>query len=87
MKSHVEKIIELVKWIPPKDIPYANTFIERRDFESLRDLVKSDIVILRRKRNEHLSEQIEMLIQMKAEIDSYLLLLGLDEGDTANFWE
>lgn len=87
MKSHVEKIIELVKWIPPKDISYANNFIEKRDFESLRDLVKSDIVILRRKRNGNHMEQIEMLIQMKAEIDSYLLLLGLDEGDTANFWE
>lgn len=86
MKSHVEKIIELVKWIPSKDIPYATSFIEKRDFESLRDLVKSDIVILRRKRREDLSEQIEMLIQMKAEIDSYLLLLGLVEGDVANFW-
>ena len=86
MKKHVEKINEMVKWIPPKDIPYANNFIEKRDFESLRDLVKSDIVILRRKKDESLMEQIEMLLQMKAEIDSYLLLLGSDEGDVANFW-
>lgn len=86
MKSHVEKIVELVKWIPPKDIPYANMFIENRDFESLRDLIKSDITIIRRKRKEALAEQLEMLLQLKAEIDCYLLLLGTDDGDTANLW-
>ena len=86
MKNHVEKIVELVKWIPPKDIPYATMFIENRDFESLRDLVKSDITIIRRKRKESLAEQLEMLLQLKAEIDCYLLLLGTDDGDTANLW-
>lgn len=86
MKNPVQKISELISYVPARDIPYANKFLESRDFESLRDIVKSDITILKRKRDESCAEQLEMLIQLKAEIDSYLLLLGLDEGDQKDFW-
>lgn len=86
MKNPVQKINELISYVPARDIPYANKFLENRDFESLRDLIKSDITIIRRKKDDSNAEQLEMLIQLKAEIDSYLLLLGTDDGDLKDFW-
>lgn len=86
MKNPVQKINELISYVPARDIPYANKFLETRDFESLRDLIKSDITIIRRKKDDSNAEQLEMLIQLKAEIDNYLLLLGTDDGDQKDFW-
>ena len=88
MATPVERIKSLLKNIPAKDIPYATKFLDDRDFESLRDLVKSDIQILRKKHDESLAEQIDFLRELKAEIDAYLLMIGLEEdGDVINFWE
>lgn len=88
MATPVERIKSLLENIPAKDIPYATKFLNDRDFESLRDLVKSDIQILRKKHDEALAEQIDLLRELKAEIDAYLLMIGLEEdGDVINFWE
>lgn len=88
MATPVERIKSLLENIPAKDIPYATKFLDDRDFESLRDLVKSDIQILRKKHDESLAEQIDLLRELKAEIDAYLLMIGLEEdGDVINFWE
>lgn len=74
--------------IPARDIPYATKFIEERDFEALRDLVKSDIHTLIKKNDSSLENQIDNLRELKAEVDSYLLLIGLDEEDEVDtdFW-
>lgn len=88
MGTPVERIRMLLDNIPAKDIPYATKFLDERDFESLRDLVKSDIQILKKKKEEALAEQIDLLRELKAEIDTYLLMIGLEEdGDMINFWE
>ena len=49
MSTPVQRIKQLLFCVPEKDIPYANKFIKERDFEALRDLVKSDIQILLKK--------------------------------------
>lgn len=41
--TEVEKIKSLIGCLPKKDIAYANKFIEKRDFESLLEIVDSDI--------------------------------------------
>lgn len=89
MSTPVQRIKQLLSCVPEKDIPHANKFIKERDFEALRDLVKSDIQILLRKKDEFLEEQIDNLRLLKTEIDSYLLLLGLedDEEVETDFWE
>lgn len=89
MNTPVQRIKQLLSCVPEKDIPYANKFIKERDFEALRDLVKSDIQILLKKKDESLEEQIDNLRLLKAEIDSYLLLLGLEDDDVVetDFWE
>lgn len=89
MSTPTQRISSLLKHIPAKDIPYATKFFNERDFEALRDLVKSDILILKKKKDESLEDQINLLRELKAEVDSYLLMIGLedDEEDEENFWE
>lgn len=88
MSTPVERIRGLLEHVPAKDIPYATKFLQERNFEALRDLVKSDIQILRKKKDDSLEEQIDFLRELKAEVDSYLLLIGLEDGDEdeTDFW-
>lgn len=88
METPVDKIKKLLKFIPARDIPYATKFVEERNFEALRDLVRSCIQILKRKKDESLSTQIDNLRELKAEIDCYLLLLGTEDEDfvESDFW-
>lgn len=87
MSTPVQRIKQLLSCVPEKDIPYANKFIKERDFEALRDLVKSDIQILIKKKDKSLEEQIDNLRLLKTEIDSYLLLLSPEDDETeTDFW-
>lgn len=88
MSTPTQRISSLLKYIPAKDIPYATKFFNERDFESLRDLVKSDIHILKKKKDESLDEQIDFLRELKSEVDAYLLMIGLEEEgeDETDFW-
>ena len=88
MSTPVQKMKNLLPNVPARDIPYATKFIEERNFEALRDLVKSNIQILKKKKDDTLESQIDNLIELKAEVDSYLLLLGLEEDDgvETDFW-
>lgn len=88
MSTPVQRIKQLLFCVPEKDIPYANKFIKERNFEALRDLVKSDIRILLKKKDESFEEQIDNLRLLKTEIDAYLLLLGLEDDEIEiDFWE
>lgn len=88
MSTPVQRIKQLLFCVPEKDIPYANKFIKERDFEALRDLIKSDIRILLKKKDESLEWQIDSLRLLKTEIDAYLLLLGLEDDEVeTDFWE
>lgn len=90
-KSPVQKMEELVKFLPEKDIKFANKFIKERNFEAFSDLVKSDIYKLESKidkieddySEERLSLQktLAQLEKLKSEIDSYLILLGYSENE------
>ena len=82
--SPVQKITALCKYLPEKDKFYADAFIIRRDFTSLRDLVDSAI----RKVEKNLTKEnpkpdllnidIDKLRKMLSIIDDYLILLGED---------
>lgn len=93
-KTPVQTIKELVQYLPEKDIKFANKFIDKRDFESLSDLVKSDIYKIERDINsipeefedERLVKQkvLSQLENLKSEVDSYLMLLGYTEDELYN---
>lgn len=93
-KTPVQTIKELVQYLPEKDIKFANKFIDKRDFESLSDLVKSDIYKIERDINsipEELEDEkivkqkvLNQLENLKSEVDSYLMLLGYTEDELYN---
>lgn len=82
--SPVKKITALCKYLPEKDKFYADTFIIRRDFVSLRDLVSSDITKVEKNlakenpKEELLNTDLDKLRKLLNIIDEYLLLLGED---------
>lgn len=84
MSSPVNKITDLCRFLPKKDQFYADAFIIRRDFTSLRDLVSSAIKKVEKNNNkavpneELLNVDIEKLRECNVEIDNYLVLLGED---------
>lgn len=89
--SPVQKMQELVPFLPEKDIKYAEKFIRERNFEAFSELVKSDIVRTERKidkiEDDYSEERLELqrnlaqLEKLKSEIDSYLILLGYSENE------
>lgn len=82
--SPVKIITALCKYLPEKDKFYADAFLIRRDFTSLRDLVESDIRKVEKNltkenpKEELLDIQIDKLRALLNKIDEYLLLLGED---------
>ena len=52
MSSPVNKITDLCRFLPKKDQFYADAFIIRRDFTSLRDLVSSAIKKVEKNNNK-----------------------------------
>lgn len=89
MSSPVNKITDLCRFLPKKDQFYADAFIIRRDFTSLRDLVSSAIKKVEKNNNkavpneELLNVDIEKLRECNVEIDNYLVLLGEDLEELA----
>ena len=74
----------MCKYLPEKDKFYADAFLIRRDFISLRDLVESDIRKVEKNltkenpKEELLDIQIDKLRTLLNKIDEYLILLGED---------
>lgn len=89
MSSPVNNITDLCRFLPKKDQFYADSFIIRRDFTSLRDLVSSAIKKVEKNNNkavpneELLNVDIEKLRECNVEIDNYLVLLGEDLDELA----
>lgn len=89
MSSPVNKITDLCRFLPKKDQFYADAFIIRRDFTSLRDLVSSAIKKVEKNNNkavpneELLNVDVEKLRECNVEIDNYLVLLGEDLDELA----
>lgn len=85
MKNNpVKTITDLCKYLPEKDKFYADSFIIRRDFTSLRDLVSSTMKKIEKNytketpNEELLKLDYDELKRLLNEIDSYLILLGED---------
>lgn len=85
MKSNpVKQITDLCKYLPEKDKFYAEAFIIRRDFISLRDLVSSTMKKVEKNYNKEkpnedlLKVDFDKLRTLINKVDDYLILLGED---------
>lgn len=85
MSNPVDKIKKLIDFLPESDQALAHQFITMRDFESLKDLVHSDIYKLERKQLESITtpteflspktQNLTMLESLYFEIDMYISLI------------
>lgn len=86
-KTPVKRIEELICFLPSKDVPFAEKFISTRDFESLKDLVHSAVKRVERNlkssniKEEYSSVDLKSLNKLKAEVDSYLYILGYSSDE------
>lgn len=76
MKS-LEIINTLIDSLPRKDIILGHKFLDIRDFDSLKELIDSTIIKIKRNmrsnnpKEEYLSINLDDLINLKSEVDSY----------------
>lgn len=79
----VERIKNLIKFLPKDDISLANNFINSRDFESLQEIVDSAIIKVKRNlssnnpKEKYINLDIDELTKLKAEVDVYVEQLQL----------
>lgn len=82
-KTPVQKIQEMLSFLPEKDIVFGNKYLKLRDFESLQLLVKSAIIKVERNltkenpKEDYLKLDLEKMKALKLEVDEYCNLLGL----------
>lgn len=87
MSSPTNKIKKLISELPKRDIFLGYKFLEKRDFDSLKELV--DSALIRTKKNlktadpkeEYLKVDLDGLNTLKAEIDLYVMSINLPEED------
>lgn len=90
------KIKQLIENLPEKDINLGHKFLEKRDFDSLKELVDSAIYKVKKSRSKHDINNIEKYINidldelnsLKAEVDNYVAQLHImDEPDNFDIIE
>ena len=85
----LDNIKMLVKHLPERDVKYANKFIEKRQFEDLRDLVDSAIIIVDKNlasqnpKEEYKKINTEKLKQLQAEVYMYCSYLDISDFDNS----
>lgn len=71
--------------LPERDIPLGYEFLNKRDFDSLKELVDSAIYKVKKNlktynpKEEYLRVNLEDLSRLKSEVDSYLVMLEPNE--------
>lgn len=79
MKSLLEQIKDLIKFLPEKDIKYAKLFLSNREFDKLKEIVKSDIYLIEHDtQDKYLGINLEGIYRLEEAIDDYTALLDID---------
>lgn len=79
--TQLEKIKSLIQYLPKKDIPIANKLIENREYESLLDLVVSDMERIEKYKESNDYDDVDLgqLNALRYEVSYYLDLLYPDD--------
>lgn len=87
MSKPIERICKLVDSLPKNDIELGKVFIKERKFESLLDLVNSDIYLVKKNLKsdnpkEEYNIDLDTLITLQAEVNLYLSQLDIGSYDS-----
>lgn len=79
MKSLLEQIKDLIKFLPEKDIKYAELFLSNREFDKLKEIVKSDIYLIEHDtQDKYLGINLEGIYRLEEAVDDYTAWLDID---------
>ena len=85
MKSSLNRIKELIKVLPGKDLSLATEFLDNRNFQGILELVESDIYKAEKKDSNRqdnvLNEYIMALTELRSELLTYMSYLDISEYD------
>lgn len=90
MKGYIERIKDLIAYLPSRDRELGYKYLKGRDFDSLKELIDSAIILIKRNlklehpKEEYLNLDLEELRNLKSEVDNYIILLGLSDRDIFN---
>lgn len=85
MSSPLQKIKKLIPYLPTGDIPFAQKFLEKKDYESLKELTWSSLQRLEnayRRGNvpsKYIGVDIDKVRELAVECDEYFYLLYPEE--------
>lgn len=88
MNTPIERIRLLIKYLPKSDIHLGYDFLQARDFESLKDLVDSAIIRIKKSlrsetpKEEYINIDINKLNRLQSEVDTYQTQLEIIEVDS-----
>lgn len=86
--ASVQQIKKLIPALPKKDAELAIKFLDKRNFESILELVESDLYKLRKtSKEEEPNEQEISLVELKGELLTYMSYLEVpDNSDEYEFY-
>ena len=93
MKETLLNIKNLIPALLDNDKSLGYEFLEKRDFESLLELLESDIFLIKKslkkeiQSKEYLNDKLENLYKLKAEIDLYCAHIQVPESTESYFDE
>lgn len=79
MKGLLEQIRYLIKFLPKKDIKYAELFLNKREFDKLKELIKSDIYLIEHdSQDKYVEINLKEIYRLDEAVDDYTAWLDID---------
>lgn len=87
MKPSIKNIQVLLPYLPQKDAKIANKLLSERKFESLLEIIDSDIYLVRKDqlketpKEEYVNINLENILQLRSELSEYMSYLVLPDDE------
>ena len=93
MSTQIETIRRLIVYLPKRDIQLGYKFLNRRDFDSLKELIDSAIYKVEKNlasenpKDEYINLDLDMMNELQQEVYLYAINLELpdNEDDYSNY--
>lgn len=88
--NKIDKIKNLIKYLPSKDISIGEKFYHNRDFQSLQELIDSAIYKIEKNNEKEtpnpqlLNLDMESLVLLKTEVDNIVIQLSIEDNEENN---
>lgn len=81
MQNPLKKVSELIPVLPKKDAKLCADYLNKRNFEAILEIVKSDIYKANRdKTDDSIDDYISTLIELEGELLSYMSMLDVPDN-------